>query len=291
MSPSGASFIGKNGKMLAASKAEKLAKKAAKDAWKAAQKGYSSQDYSELNQGIASEMRDKFFREAAEKNGWSVEEEKEWQRSLKEEQRENQRLAAKMKKEQEAASQNQALGSMMGGLQQNAMNESPVPQNPDGSFELNRDKQEELQREKQDRQENIERVKEETAEKEAELKEEEDAELAKEDGSKPLPIHIALFANPIFFIFLMVVDSLLALIPVVGDFLGFAVMAIAWSIPCIMMFDMKTYFVILQFLLFDMVFGLVAGSLGNVIPGVGDSLIDAVPEIVLMLSSFMGGKK
>lgn len=153
------------------------------------------------------------------------------------------------------------------------------------------ERQAELAQEKAEKDEAIRKANQDLQEQIAALKAEEQEELAKEDGGRPLPPLVALFANPFFLIGMMVLDSLVAAIPVAGDFIGLAISAAVWAIPCIIMFSMRAYVNIWKFFLFDLIFGLVAGTLGNAIPVAGDMLLDDVPEAILLIAMLFGGKK
>ncbi|MBN1175241.1 hypothetical protein JXA48_01215 [Candidatus Woesearchaeota archaeon] len=153
------------------------------------------------------------------------------------------------------------------------------------------ERQAELAQEKAEKDEAIHKANEDLQNQIAELKAQEQEELAKEDGGRPLPPLVALFANPLFLIGMMVIDSAVAAIPFAGDFIGLAISAAVWAIPCILMFSMRAYVNIWKFFLFDLIFGLVVGTFGNVIPVVGDMVLDAVPEIILLIAMMFGGKK
>jgi len=81
------------------------------------------------------------------------------------------------------------------------------------------------------------------------------------------------------FLILSLVDAACGLIPGVGDFIAFCVMAIFWLIPCIILFDIAAYVKIFVFLIVDAIVGL--------IPGFGD-IADLAPEFLAFVPGING---
>ena len=78
------------------------------------------------------------------------------------------------------------------------------------------------------------------------------------------------------------VDSGFAFIPVAGDFFGFFFNLAFWIIPFILSGQFSAYLKVVGFYVVDLIVGLVGGTLANVLPSVGDALVDLVPEVVVM---------
>ena len=276
----------------------KVDKKTRRDAWKAKQEGLSSDDYSKLKNDMEADFKKESLNDAANKNGWSATDEKDWRQSLKEEQNQNQSNAAKLQKEQERQatatrnnqnhSQPRQVTSAVSG--QNASNQE-TELNIQEDAPSSEPTPEEIEAERKEKEEAIAQADKDLKSDLAKLAEEEAAEIETEKAGRPLPIQVSLFATPVFLIGMMIVDSLLAAIPIMGDFLGLIVSAVVWAIPCVLMFSAGAYVSIWKFFIFDLIFGLVVGTFGNVIPVVGDMLLDAVPELILLVTGMFGGKE
>lgn len=166
----------------------------------------------------------------------------------------------------------------------NSNSSSPDSSNAEQMAQDAKEKREEAQQEQEERKEQV-------AQQTAELERKKEDAIAKVEAWRDEKIQkikagptgiIKWYTSKTALIISGAIDSGFGLIPIAGDFFGLFFNLVFWIIPFVLSGEFSAYLKVVGFYIVDLIVGLVGGTLADILPAVGDALVDAIPEVVVM---------